>query len=255
MTFRRLGLFLMALLLAANLQATSFDPVTERDLVSKASLVFQGIVTRVEYRISDVEGPNVERLPHTFVTFRIEKLYKGKSESGRTITLRFQGGPDGQGNTVFVSGIPLFDAGDRDILFVAKNGEAWCPLVGWEQGRFRIVNDEVFSDDGREVLISEKGNLQFGNLHPLPEVLKNKVGEEIFEFDVVGHEKPRANAKAQKMFAADFDSFLSSLIKQTHTVQMLSSVRPEKNVSVRDRFSVPFSAALPAPPEKALNQQ
>ena len=54
------------------------------------------------------------------------------------IVLQLLGGRAG-GKEMHVLGMPGFSVGDEDILFVAKNGRALCPLFGMMHGRFPIV--------------------------------------------------------------------------------------------------------------------
>src|SRR5688572_5847967 len=96
-----LVLFLALLCFAGNVQATNIDLLTAEQIVGRANLIFEGVVTKVAYRHSDVDSNDQERLPYTFVTYRIERLYKGQSEEKNTITLRFQGGPVGDGQILF----------------------------------------------------------------------------------------------------------------------------------------------------------
>src|SRR5688572_14278105 len=134
----------LALVLAATAvlsgPAAAQDSFGPQELVQQAELIFDGIVTSVQYRMSDVGTPDDVALPHTFVTFAIQQTFKGQAQSGRSITLRFQGGPDGKGSALVIPGIPLFDVGERSILFVRRNGNDLCPLVGWEQGRLRVID-------------------------------------------------------------------------------------------------------------------
>src|SRR5512147_3187982 len=93
---------LLCLLAPAAGRATILDPITPNQLAEKATLIFEGTAIRVEYRNSDIESREDVALPHTFVTFRIDRLLKGASQDGGEITLRFQGGPDGEGNTLMI---------------------------------------------------------------------------------------------------------------------------------------------------------
>ena len=230
-----------------TIEATSLDTLTTEQMVQRANLIFEGVVTSVAYRHSDVDSADHERIPHTFVTYRIERLFKGRSEKNNTITLRFQGGPTGKDEVVFIPGIPLFDIGDRDILFVERNGESWCPLVGWDQGRHRIINGMVFSDDGHELWATQQGRLVNGPLFLSEEVTKNKIGNSIFEFDVVGTGTPAIPKGGTKMYMEEYRTFLADRIRKTHSEQGLRMVKPEKSVSVRERFHEPRLKALPAP--------
>jgi hypothetical protein len=140
--------------------------------IQNADYAFQGVVTKVEYRLSE----GVPQLPHTFVTFKVEKSLKG-TVNQQFVTLRFMGGTDGKGNFLSVSGLPLFDVGDRDTLLVRGNGKAGCPLVGCASGRFRIINNLVFTDDGKPILQTPQGRLIYGAPQALNQVLTNKIGD------------------------------------------------------------------------------
>ncbi len=132
------------------------DKVENRHLIKNAELIFQGVVTKVEYKESNPISEDYLQLPHAFVTFRIENVLKGSAKDKEFITLRFQGGMAVDGRVLMIPGIPLFDVGDRDILFVHRNGRHICPLVGWQQGRFRIIDGALVNDAGQEVIIKEQ---------------------------------------------------------------------------------------------------
>ncbi|MBI4881200.1 MAG: hypothetical protein HY812_16315 [Planctomycetes bacterium] len=173
-----------ALLLAAGLVAAATAPLhaanperlSAQDLVQQAELIVEAVVTDVAYRNSDVADEADVSLPHTFVTLSIERAYKGASAAGSQLTLRMEGGPDGAGRVLVVSDVPLFRPGDRDILFIRDNGSSVCPLVGWQQGRFRVVRGQVYNDLGQEVWITPEGRFAFGerrvdpSVFPYPEV-------------------------------------------------------------------------------------
>jgi len=131
--------------------ASTLVPLTLRDRVERAELIAEATVLQVRYRMSVVAAEDHVALPHTFVSFRIERLIHGSAAGGDEVTLRFLGGRDPQGRTLFVGGIPQFRVGDREILFVERNGERMCPVVGWEQGRFRVFDGDVFDEHGREL--------------------------------------------------------------------------------------------------------
>ena len=162
----RLPVIALALFAAGVMpaNATTVDRVSTRDRIVLADLIIEGVVTSVQYRNSDVLGRDDVALPHTFVTFAVERSFKGSSSAGDQITLRLMGGPDGTGRHMRVVGIPQFRPGDREILFIQGNGTVECPLVGWYQGRLRVVRGEVFDDFGREVWLSPSGDILGGEV-------------------------------------------------------------------------------------------
>lgn len=119
-------------------------------LMETANLVVTGEVAGVEYRNSKPGSKGEPSLPHAFVTYRIEDVFRGKARD-ETLTMRFVGGPDGRGGFMDVSGVPLFQEGERDLLFVTGNGEKGCPLVACEWGRYRIYEHGVYNTKGSPV--------------------------------------------------------------------------------------------------------
>ncbi len=115
-------------------------------LSAGSALVFHGRVTNVGYRVS-AASPGVPGMPFTFVTYAITEVLQGVSP-GPSITLRFIGGTDGRGGFVEAEGVPRFQPGDEDVLFVAGNGESGCALVMCEFGRYRVVDGAVYEAHG-----------------------------------------------------------------------------------------------------------
>ena len=117
-------------------------------LVTKSNLVVIGEVASVQFRNArSAEGGIV---PHSIVTYRVAKAYRGKVP-GDVLVLRFIGGSDGMGRFLEVQGVPKFQPGDRDMLFVSGNGESGCALVNCEYGRYRLLGDRVFDTHGAPV--------------------------------------------------------------------------------------------------------
>ncbi len=152
------------------------------DLSKQASLVFKGTVVAVDFRDSR-STKDLPSLPHTFVTYEIEDVLHGNPgvSKRKIFTLRFLGGQNEKGNIMLVNVSPKFDIGDQDILFVAKNGEAECPLVNCANGRFRVLDGLVFNEYGQQVIISEKGEVKLGRVVVDPVFSSFKVGDRTFE--------------------------------------------------------------------------
>jgi hypothetical protein len=118
-------------------------------LVTRSALVVLGEVADVRYR--NARNPDGGRpIPHAFVTFRVNKPLRGKVP-GDVLVLRFVGGPDGQGGFLSVDGVPQFQRGDRDVLFVTGNGEQGCALALCEYGRYRVLENRVYNTHGAPV--------------------------------------------------------------------------------------------------------
>jgi hypothetical protein len=140
----------------ASLQA---DDIALDAMLQEATFIFEGTVQRVEYRLSDPLG-NDPGLPYTFVSYSVERVIKG-SYSGAELTLRFLGGPTGEGDEILMlPDYPLFDAGDHDILFVTGNTYFECPLVGCIRGRFRFINELIVNENGQTLMFNADGSLR-----------------------------------------------------------------------------------------------
>jgi hypothetical protein len=238
----------------SSVEAASLDPVSPRQLVEQADLIFAGVVADVQYRNSDISGPDDVALPHTFVTFAVENVLKGSVANGSHITLRFEGGRAGQNKAMLVPGIPLFDVGDRDILFVKGNGAVPCPLVGWEQGRFRNINNTIYTDGGQAVGAAAGERLNLGSYHALDEVVTHNLGGTplVFGEPGAGAASPTPQG-APQLDAAGFTQFLTHLIQQVDTPQRLAALKPVASARIQEPFHVqaPQLQAPPSAPEAA----
>lgn len=149
----------LALLLAASALGCDSEPVEERqdvaplrfvpgsddvsaidleaatELAEQADAVFVGEVVELSQQLSQPDARGA-RLPFTIVTWQVEDGIKG-ARSGTRYSARFLGGTLGD-REIWVSDIPTFEVGDRDVLFIERNGEVPCPLVGGARGRVQL---------------------------------------------------------------------------------------------------------------------
>ena len=139
---------LLFLLLFAGLasgpaaRATSVIPPSFPELVEEAEAIYRGRVSHVEARrVEQSEGVSVIK---TFVTVAVERVLKGPDRS--EVTLEFLGGTVGD-ETLTVTGMPVFAVGDREFVFVQKNGIQMCPLVALMHGRYRVRRDDAGARD------------------------------------------------------------------------------------------------------------
>ena len=170
------GVALSALLLGGSLSVgtafghTPADPAAVKNLnrlSAAAGLVARTKVTKVEFRNS-APGNGSPGMPYTFVTFSIQSVMQGTA--AKSLTLRFVGGSDGRGGFVSVEGVPNFEVGDEDILFIANNGTgSGCGLVMCEFGRFRIAGGQVYATHGEPVLSVTNGQIAVGTGFGPPE--------------------------------------------------------------------------------------
>jgi hypothetical protein len=125
----------IALCFPPSTQASTVLQVTFDELTTSSEFIFEGHV--VEKRVeSDARG-----LIHTFVTFEVLDIFKGK-HSGRTIVLRYLGGTVGE-VTMRIPDVVPPDTGEKGIYFVESLSQQFAhPLYGWDQGQFILKADK-----------------------------------------------------------------------------------------------------------------
>ena len=143
----RLALCLGIALLGQFCEASVVQRMTLREQIDNADLIFVG--TSVRHEVAPSKNG---KIPFTFVTFSVEEVIKGATESGQ-MTLRMIGGPLGS-RRLRIDGMPEFEDGSKYLLFVSQNGVAGCPILGWGQGVFQFVKD---SRSGQTLIEDEHG--------------------------------------------------------------------------------------------------
>jgi hypothetical protein len=215
-------LFYLVLTLPNHLKAHVTPEFDMSEYVRNSGFIFKGRVAEIVYRNSEAvpvldatgepvyeEGQPVyvdgSNLPHTFVTYQIEEIYKGSVPRFTDyLTLRFEGGqsevpdpcevgPGGEpvyNDFLLVTDVPLFDFNDRDFLFVKGNEDTHCPLYNWARGRFRILDDPndpvstnmIYNEFGQQWrLLSESGGdpngVILGEVQEIDAVLTHTMGQ------------------------------------------------------------------------------
>jgi hypothetical protein len=135
----------MVLLLAAPAAPHSFIAKAFDDLVSEADHILVGIVTGNESRWV-TSGAIV-----TDIHLSVLRDLKGGVRG--SISLLVLGGTVGD-TTLEVAGFPAFPVGQTYVLFVKDNGTTILPLVGGNQGVFRVLKD---FGDGKQYVANEYG--------------------------------------------------------------------------------------------------
>jgi hypothetical protein len=169
-------------------------------LAEQANLVFIGRVVKVDYRLSDPRSGERIGLPHALVTYEVDSVLRGQAP-GKLFTMRFIGGPDGRGRFMEVSGVPQFQPGEQDLLFVSSNGERDCPLVMCEWGRFRVLKAGVYNHHGFPVRAVHKTNVIARGLPP-KELLAFRYPAPKFD-DLIKNEEVQGLMKQQSMSIED----------------------------------------------------
>lgn len=112
--------------------AASLPSQTAAQLVRDAEAIVVGTVVDV------TEAPTKDKsAAFTYVTIDVEQVLKG-STAAKLVTLEFLGGTV-EDREIVLAGRPEFSLGEKYVFFVAKNGRAGCPVLGWSQGLLRVV--------------------------------------------------------------------------------------------------------------------
>lgn len=126
----------LTLFAGSTVRATTVLPLTFDEIVQGAREIFIGQVVTTQSRYVDTPDG---RAIMTLVTFRIDDPLKGGLQA--QTSLEFLGGTVGDA-TFVVTGAPQFRVGDRDVVFIGPRNDI-SPIVGFMQGRFRILRDPV----------------------------------------------------------------------------------------------------------------
>lgn len=224
-----------------------------RQMARDADLVFYGTVVGVDYRASEA-ALGERAVPHTFVTYRIQEVFSGKTQEG-TITLRFLGGRGKEAEFLMIQGYPLFDVGDEDLLFVKGNGENACPLVGCEEGRFRSIDGQMYNEEGRQLIVTQGGKLRPGKPVDLEAVNTHRVSRTLLRkrtFDEPGEglEEP---TRAEGLHL-DKQGFLSRARNAVYQGQQDRKQPPGLTMSASKEKPFKFKQpAASAPPSRAAS--
>lgn len=266
-------------------------PLDIRDFVSDPDFIFRGEVTSVAYKDAEMtpvidpttgqqameEGIPVFQdgsgLPHTFVTLQVEHVYKGSLQAGgpQELTLRHVGGhSQAEPNIVeWVDIFPLFDVGDRSVLFVHGNTAGPFPLHQNRNGRFRIINGMMYNDYGQRILHIQNApplpqEADFGPSDILSDIHVNQIGPATIGRDIVipeGEHGPGGqpqepnspNPSAVHFTEAAFDVFLSAIVAEIYPTGPPQTVVMSANINdtiIPDPLvDLAFPPIPPEPPE------
>jgi hypothetical protein len=247
---------LVVFLIGASSSGASSPPLGRPDLLKvqevlpAADLIFSGSVASIEYRRAEAYELNPDAAPHTFVTYRVERVFKGAVE-GSTVTLRFYGGPVDADKFLYAPEHPFFDRGDRDVLLVKGNLSSGCPLVNCSEGRFRFIDGLVVNEDGRRLQVAPDGDLSIGPSMNLEDVNTTTMSDTI-SLRRVEVPEPGQPADAEPPPAPPLDpeldftpeeflGFMEVAVRATHAPEALDAARaaPFVSADIRRPFRLP----------------
>lgn len=189
--------FLLLAALTPLARGTTVVPPSFADLVADADAIYRGTVTAVEPRRT--ASPDGTPAIKTFVTVAVENVLKGAPR--HEVVLEFLGGTI-DGESLVVSGMPRFKIGDREFVFVQRNGEQFCPLVAVMHGRYRVLRD---ASAGREYVARD-------NRVPLTDVTEVELPMHALPPQVQA--ATRASAVAQALTPAAFEARISEQVQK-----------------------------------------
>ncbi len=220
---------------------------------NKANLVFKGTVVSVDYRES--KGQSAQgAVPHTFVTYEIQDVLFGNANR-KKFTLRFMGGKNKRGDIMMVSESPKFDVGDEDIIFVDGNGVSECPLIGCTDGRYRIINGQVYTEYGQPVMQDDQGTMFNGPSEDLHEVTHFMIGDREFrrikhrsdDYEGDGSEVQQPRAKGHHLDAQGFINSLAEKVAKAIPDDPRGSKRNVNSQDINRPFTIASSKAVSLP--------
>ncbi len=232
----------------------SLAPLSENNLSRNADFVFLGTVASVDYRRAESADSVRPGTPHTFVTYKIEKIFKGKSASD-TVTLRFVGGRGDKSQFLMASNIPMFDAGERDMLFVRGNAKYACPLVECARGRVRVIDGMAFNDEGQAL---EQSPVQaksmewgFGPYVDLIEVNTHKVSQtELRKHHDLPEGEGPAPRGAKSLYQLSLDTLatrVADAVARVNTPDELAKLAPVASADIKLPFKAVIAREVAAP--------
>lgn len=238
----------------------SIAPLSENNLARNAEFVFLGTVAGVDYRRAESTDGTSPGAPHTFVTYKIEKVLKGKSEAG-TVTLRFVGGRGDKSQFLMASNIPLFDVGEQDVLFVRGNAKYACPLVECGRGRVRMIGGMAFNDEGQAIeqspVQAKSNEWGFGPFFDLAEVSTHKVSmtELRKRHELSAGEGPLPR-DGKSPYQLSFDALLSRVataVARVNTPDELAKLPPVVSADIKQPFKSVIARAVEAPKDPGVD--
>ena len=143
-----LSVALLALISSSGL-ATTYVELAIEEMASKADMAFHGTVTEIE--VADRDGE-----PWTLVTFAVIESLSGDIEE--SVALELLGGTLDNGVSVSVVGIPEFRSGD-EVIVLAYDGSYVSPVVGFNQGLWRLTARGFEDERGTLLSLDEDGRL------------------------------------------------------------------------------------------------
>ena len=126
----------MALTVLPVVHATTVVPPKFEELVNESDYIVRGVVKSVTSEWREKQG---QRHIFTFVEIDVLEVIHGTPP--QPLVLEMLGGQVGE-EALVVQGMPKFEVGQEDILFVRGNGRQFYPLTAAMHGRYPVVREK-----------------------------------------------------------------------------------------------------------------
>lgn len=254
-------MFLGSHYLEAHERRTRFNV---NEAIRSADMIFLGTVVNVNYASSAGRGKEAEVLPHTFVTYQVQRLLKGNPKQAQDqITLRFLGGRGKEAEFLYPSDYPLFDLKDVDVVFVKGNTTSACPLVECANSRMRAIQELIFNERGQQVVFTRKQDLDFGKFEPKNEILTHQVSQTTIRA-VLSKEESEGGPDPELPIGQQFNTqmlvaYLEAKVKAMYTPEQMANWPLVPSANIQQPFTIkPLRPLVPKSlrpvPRKPINK-
>lgn len=158
-------------LAAGSAGATTYLLASPEGMALEADLVFMGTVNSVTTEARDDRPWSLVQFGDLDVLYDRKAEEKGR-EPATQLTLAFLGGAVAGLPTLFVSGLPTFERGERWIVLAHQDDGLASPVVGVSQGAWRFGAGGAQAGDGSFLSVDGSGALVRGSSSPTPEDLR-----------------------------------------------------------------------------------
>ena len=126
----------MAVFVPAVVSATTIKRISFEEKVRHADRIIQCEVVDKKSRWNDDHTMIV-----TDITLKVTATIKGPAPK-KDITITMAGGELlEEDQAIIVAGAPEFEIGDEKVLFLLNDKKLYCPVLGWEQGAYKVFKD------------------------------------------------------------------------------------------------------------------
>lgn len=141
---------LLALLLSTTAFATTFRELSLEEMFTATEV---GFIATVSSASVEMRGD----LPWTVVEFEVERWLAG-DVADNVVRLAFLGGSRPGGAGLQVNLMPGFEVGER-VMILAYDEEYYSPIVGFNQGIWRLRDQALRDAQGRLLSLDDDGRL------------------------------------------------------------------------------------------------